>query len=281
MNTVRIVADSGCDISPELAARFDITLVPVYVSFGSEMISSDRLTQDEFWARVTRSGVAPGTAAPAPGAFMETFRGLVNAGYDVVCLTLTAKHSSTFDAAWVAAQEFGERVRVVDSGSFSLGMGLQVLRAAQDALAGHSADAIQRALESLRERTSILFVLDTLEWARRGGRLERLMPLVDRAARTLHVKPIFELTNSEFKLVGIVRSSKSAFQRMEDEIRSRMPVETLAAAYTRTRDLAGELVNHLGALGVQSPDEIMLIEAGPAFAAHAGPGAVGAAFIRS
>ena len=213
MNTVRIVADSGCDLSPELAARFGITLVPVYVSFGSEMVSSDRLTHEDFWSRVMRSGVAPGTAAPAPGAFMETFRGLVNAGHDVVCLTLTAKHSSTFDAAWVAAQEFGERVRVVDSGSFSLGMGLQVLRAAQEALAGHSADAIQRALESLRERTSILFVLDTLEWARRGGRLERLMPLVDRAARTLHVKPIIELTNSEFKLIGIVRSSRSALQR--------------------------------------------------------------------
>jgi DegV family protein with EDD domain len=209
------------------------------------------------------------------------FRELVNAGHDVVCLTLPSKHSSTFNAAWVAAQDFGERVRVVDSGSISLGMGLQVLRAAQDALAGQSAETIQRALENLRERTSVLFVLDTLDWARRGGRLERLLPLIDRAARSLHVKPVFELTNGEFRLLGIVRSSRGALQRLEDEVRSRMPIEGLAAAYTRGRDAAVELVSHLTAQVTGPLEEIMIVEAGPAFAAHAGPGAVGAVVIRA
>ena len=281
MNTVRIVADSGCDLTPDLAERFNITLVPVFVSFGDEMVSSDELTSDDFWSRVERNGVPPTTAAPAPGAFLQVFRELVNAGHDVVCLTLPSKHSSTFNAAWVAAQEFGEHVRVVDSGSISLGMGLQVLRAAQDALAGQSAETIQRALENLRERTSVLFVLDTLEWARRGGRLERLLPLIDRAARSLHVKPVLELTNGEFRLIGIVRSSKGALQRLEAEVRSRMPLEGLAAAYTRGRDAAVELVSRLSMPGADQPDEIMIVEAGPVFAAHAGPGAVGAVVIRA
>jgi DegV family protein with EDD domain len=245
------------------------------------MVSSDRITNDEFWSLVANSGVAPKTAAPAPGAFLETFRDLVSSGYDVVCLTLTAKHSGTFNAAWIAAQEFGERVRVVDSGSFSLGMGLQVLHAAKDALAGQSADVIQRGLESLRERTSVLFVLDTLEWARRGGRLERVMPIIDRAARSLRVKPVLELTNGEFRLIGIVRSSKGALERLEDEIRSHMPVEALALAYTRSRDSEGESMDHLPTLDVSRPDEIITAEAGPVFAAHAGPGAIGAAFIRA
>jgi DegV family protein with EDD domain len=281
MGAVRVVADWGCDISPAEADRLGITLIPVFVSFGSETVSSDLLSSDDFWARVKRAGVPPTTAAPSPGAFQEAFRRLVNAGHDVVCLTLPSRHSSTFNSAWVGAQEFGDRVRVVDSGSLSLGMGLLVLRAAQDALAGHSAETIQRALENLRERTSVLFVLDTVEWARRGGRLERLLPLVDRAARTLNVKPIVELTNGEFRLVGIVRSTRGALQRIQDELRSRMPLEELAAAYTRGREAVGDLAGPLSAASGRAPEEIMVIEAGPVFAAHAGPGAIGAVFIRS
>jgi len=281
MGSVRVVADWGCDISPAEAERLDITLVPVFVNFGSETVSSEGLSSDDFWARVSRAALPPTTAAPSPGVFQETFRRLVDAGHDVVCLTLPARHSSTFNSAWVAAQEFGDRVRVVDSGSISLGMGLQVLYAARNALAGQSAEAIQRALENLRERTSVMFVLDTLEWARRGGRLERLLPLVDRAARTLNVKPIVELTNGEFRLVGIVRSMHGAVQRIQDEMRARMPLEALAAAYTRGREVAVDLAGPLGAASGRDPAEITVIEAGPVFAAHAGPGAIGAVFIRS
>ena len=130
-------------------------------------------------------------------------------------------------------QEFGSRVRVFDSGSFSLGMGLQVLSAAKEALAGRSADLIQQTLENLRTRTSVIFVLDTLEWVRRGGRLDRLMPLVEKVARTLHVKPILEMRDGEFRLLGVARSYRAALQRVEDEVRVRLPVEVVAAAYTR------------------------------------------------
>jgi DegV family protein with EDD domain len=281
MTQVRIVADGGCDLPTDEAERLGITVVPVFVTFGDEMVSSDRLTAQDFWARAEQSGVAPHTAAPSPGAFQQAFHSLVSAGHDVVCLTLPAKHSGTFNAAWVAAQEFGERVRVVDSGSISLGMGLQVLHAAQEALAGHSAEAIQRAIEGMRERTSVVFVLDTLEWVRRGGRLERILPLVDRLARSLSVKPIVELTDGDFRLVGVARSSRSALQRLEEEVRERLPVEALGAAYTRNREAAGDIVNRLSAAGDRPIAEIRLIEAGPVFSAHAGPGVVGAAIVRA
>ena len=95
--------------------------------FGQEMIPSDHLTNDEFWQRAAKSDEPPGTSSPAPGTFLQAFQKLVDAGHDVVCLTLPGKHSGTFNAAWLAAEEFGDRVRVVDTGSFSLGMGLQVL----------------------------------------------------------------------------------------------------------------------------------------------------------
>jgi DegV family protein with EDD domain len=281
MNSVRIVADSGCDLSPALAEEYKITIIPVFVRFGQEMVPSDHLTNEEFWERATNSSEPPGTSSPAPGTFLHTFQKLVDAGHDVVCLTLPGKHSGTFNAAWLAAEEFGDRVRVVDTGSFSLGMGLQVLEAARQALAGRSAEFIQRTAESLRPRTSIIFVLDTLEWVRRGGRLDLIIPLIDRVARTLRVKPILEMNNGEFRLGGVARSTHSALQRLEEELRSRLPVEAMAAAYTRGCEVASELAGRMAQLLDRQEAEIMVTEAGPAFAAHAGPKALGAAVIRS
>lgn len=281
MNSVRIVADSGCDLSPALADEYKITIIPVFVRFGQEMVPSDQLTNEEFWERATNASEPPGTSSPAPGTFLHAFQKLIDAGHDVVCLTLPGKHSGTFNAAWLAAEEFGDRVRVVDTGSFSLGMGLQVLEAARQALAGRSAEFIQRAAENLRPRTSIIFVLDTLEWVRRGGRLDLIIPVIDRVARTLRVKPIFEMNNGEFRLVGITRSTHSALQRLEEELRSRLPVEAVAAAYTRGCEITSELVGRMAQLLDRQEDEILVTEAGPAFAAHAGPKALGAAVIRS
>ena len=281
MNSVRIVADSGCDLSPALAEEYKITIVPVFVRFGQEMVPSDHLTNDEFWQRAESESEPPGTSSPAPGTFLHTFQKLVDAGHDVVCLTLPGKHSGTFNAAWLAAEEFGDRVRVVDTGSFSLGMGLQVLAAARQALAGRSVDFVQNAAESLRARTSIIFVLDTLEWVRRGGRLDLVIPLVDRVARALRVRPILEMNNGEFRLVGVARSTHSALQRLEDELRSRLPVDAVAAAYTRGCEVAAELVSRMAEMLDRQEAEILVAEAGPAFAAHAGPKALGAAVVRS
>jgi DegV family protein with EDD domain len=281
MSSVRIVADSGCDLPASLVEQYAITIVPVFVRFGEEMISSDKLTNDEFWQRAQTSAQSPGTSSPAPGTFYKVFQKLVAAGHDVVCLTLPGKHSGTYNAAWLAAQDFGEKVRVIDTGSFSLGMGLQVLVAAKEAVAGKSAELIEKTIISAREKTSIIFVLDTLEWVRRGGRLDRIIPVVDKVARTLKVKPVLEMNNGEFKLVAIARSTKSALERLEYEVRERLPVAGLAAAYTRGCEAAAELADRIAALSGMHVAEVITVEAGPAFAAHAGPNAIGAAIIRA
>lgn len=279
MPNVRIVADSGCDLPAALVEQYGITIVPVFVRFGEEMISSDNLTNDEFWQRAKSSAQSPGTSSPAPGTFYKVFQKLVNAGSDVVCLTLPGKHSGTYNAAWLAAQDFGEKVRVIDTGSFSLGMGLQVLVAAKEAVAGKSAELIEKTIEAVREKTSVIFVLDTLEWVRRGGRLDRIIPLVDKVARTLRVKPVLEMSNGEFKLVAIARSTRSALERLESEVRDRLPVVSLAAVYTRGCEAAGELAERIAALSGVHVAEVITAEAGAAFAAHAGPAAIGAAMI--
>jgi DegV family protein with EDD domain len=281
MNSVRIVADDGCDLSLALATSYHVETVPVFVRFGEEIVSSRDLTLAEFWARAANSPLPPGTSAPGPATFYEVFLRLVSAGHDVVCMTLPSAYSSSFNSAWLAAQQFEARVRVVDSRSFSLGMGLLVLQAAQDALAGYGAEAIQATLEELRERTSVIFALDTLEWVRRGGRLACLLPLVDRVARTLSVKPVIEFRNGEFRLLGAARSAPGTLQRIEEEVRARIPVGAAATAYTRGCQTASELAARLASFVELKQGEILSMEAGAVFAAHAGPRALGAALIRA
>jgi DegV family protein with EDD domain len=280
MNSVRIVADDGCDLSPALASRYAVEIVPVFVRFGDEMVSSKELTLSDFWARAAASR-PPGTSAPGPAVFCEAFQKLAAAGHDVVCMTLPDLYSSSFNSAWVAAQDFGTQVRVVDSRSFSLGMGLLVLRAAQEALSGRSAEAIQAMLEELRKRTSVIFALDTLEWVRRGGRLDRVLPLMEKVVRALSVKPIIEFCNGDFHLLGAARTAQGALQRIEDEVRTRVPVEAAAAAYTRGCQTAPDLAARLSDIVELEQDQILLSEAGVVFAVHAGPRALGAAVIRA
>jgi DegV family protein with EDD domain len=160
-------------------------------------------------------------------------------------------------------------------------MGLQVLHAAQEALSGCSAEVLQAMLEELRGRTSVIFALDTLEWVRRGGRLARVLPLVDRVARTLSVKPVLEFRNGEFQLLGVARSAQGALQRIEDEVRARVPLEAAAAAYTHGCRTASDLATRLSSFVELKRGEILLTEAGVAFAVHAGPRALGAAVIRA
>ena len=180
MNSVRIVADSGCDLPPALAEKYQITIIPVLVRFGQEMVPSDQLTNDEFWQRVANSSEPPGTSSAAPGKFLHAFQELVDVGHDVVCLTLPGKHSGTFNAAVAGRQGVRRSCACGGHGLIFAGHGVQALEVARQALAGRSVDFVQRTAESLRTRTSIIFVLDTLEWVRRGGRLDLIIPLIDR-----------------------------------------------------------------------------------------------------
>ena len=282
MNSVRIVADSGCDLTLELVSRYEITVVPCFVRFGQDMVSDATMGVEEFWRRAAKLEDAPGTAAPPPGAFQMAYQRLISAGHDVLCLTLPKQHSAVYNSAWLGAQEFGpDQVRVVDSRSISLGMGVQVIEAAKRALSGASLEVVQRAVENLRDRTSVIFVLDTLEWVRRGGRLDRMMPLIEKLARTFHVKPIVEMVDGDLRLLGVARSYKGALSRLEEEVCSRLPVEILATVYTRGRDAATDLVGRLAGMINVAPADIMLQEVGPVFATHAGPNALGAIVVRA
>jgi DegV family protein with EDD domain len=282
MAGIAIVTDRGCDLSPELQERHNITVVPLIVRFGREVILDDgSLTGDGFWDRVALSPSFPETSQPSAGMFVEAIKPLVSAGFHVLCPLITGRLSGTCNAAHAAAQSFPGQVTVFDTQSLSLGQGMQVLAAAKAAQRGLSLDKIVDLLEGIRARSHVFIALDTVEYLRRGGRAGKVMPILDRVVRALNIKPLLRVADGELQVMGVARSATKAISRIVREVTALAPIEAVAVAHTRRADDAESLGSWL-ARELSLPGAGPLIaEAGPTLSAHAGPGVIAAAVVQA
>ena len=280
MSDIAIVTDRGCDLTPEQRAEHGITVVPLIVRFGDEVLHDDgSLTADAFWDRVASRRAFPQTSQPSAGMFEAAFGPLVEAGKQVLCPLITGRLSGTLNAAFVAAQRFPGRVTVFDTRSLSLGQALQVLAAAAAVRRGLAGDAVVRMLEGVRERSHLVIMLDTVEFLRRGGRAGKLMPFVDKILKALRVRPLLRLDDGELKLLGAARSVTKAAHRLVDEIARLGPLEAVAVGHTRRPEEAASLAAALEARLGRPPGSTVVAEAGPALSAHAGPGVLAVAAV--
>ena len=280
MSDIAIVTDRGADLTPEQQREYGVTVVPLIVRFGEEVILDDgSLSADDFWRRVERDASPPETSQPSAGMFEKTFAPLVAAGRHVLCPLITGKMSGTCNAAHAAAQRFPGQITVFDTRSLSLGQAFQVLAAATAARQGVSLDAIIQMLEGMRARSHLLIALDTVEYLKRGGRAGKVMPLLDRVARALNIKPLLRLADGEFQVVGAARSMAKAIRRIADEFAALAPAEALAVVHTRRSEEAAALADLLAPAVGLPRDATLITEAGPALSAHAGPGTMAAAMI--
>lgn len=271
---VQIVTDSGCDLSRRLLEKFKIVVVPLVVRFGSEVYQDGELSLDKFWEKAG-APPRPRTSQPPVGKFEEIFEHLISQGKQVLCLTITSKHSGTFNSARVAAERFGDAVRVFDSFSLSLGLGVQAVAAARAAQAGRSVQEILALLEDLRSRVHLTVVLDTLENLRRGGRADGFIAVVDRMTRILNIKPIVNVVEGQLRLMGAARSFGGAVERALGAVEQLGELEQLAVVHTRKLEMAHEVADRLAERFGFPRDGIWLEETGPVLATHAGPGVIG------
>jgi DegV family protein with EDD domain len=271
---IRIVTDSSCDLPRRLVERLKIAVAPLIVHFGSEVYEDGELSLDEFWHKAAGPH-HPQTSQPSVGRFEEFFERLIAQGQQVLCLTITSKHSGTFNAAHVAAQRFGEAVRVFDSLSLSLGLGIQAVTAAQAARAGCSMQDILALLEDVRARMHLTIVLDTLENLRRGGRADGFIAIVDRMTRALDIKPIVNVVEGQLRLLGAARSFQGGVRRVLNLVEDLGPLEHLAVVHTRRQELAEQVADRLAQRIGFSRERIWVRETGPVLASHAGVGVIG------
>ena len=278
---VRIVTDSSCDLPAPLIEALKITVVPLVVRFGSEVYLDGQLSRDEFWDRALSAPPYPQTSQPSIGAFEEVFASLTADGSSVVCLTVTSKHSGTYNSAWAASQKFAGLVHVIDTASISLGHGLQVLAAARAAAAGRIAEEITALVTDLQRRMRMFILLDTIEYLRRGGRADGIMPILDRVARALRVKPLLAVVNGRLSPLTLARSHRHGLARLRREVERLMPVEQLAVAHSRFAEAANDVAQKLAQLTGLPLSDVLVAETGPVLASHAGPKVIGVAAVHS
>jgi DegV family protein with EDD domain len=280
MTEIAIVTDTGCDLPSEILEGYGVQAVPMVVRFGQEECFENQLTLDEFWSKATQVPPYPQTSQVPIGLFEEAFARQINQGKHVLCLAITSKHSGTYSSACAAAQAFPGQVTVVDTLQFSLAQGYMVTQAAEAAAAGQSLEQIMALVDSIRERTQFFFAMDTIEYLRRGGRADQVMPLLDRVVRVLNIKPLLNVVDGQITPIGAARSRAKALQRIEQELAKHAPAERVFVLHARLPEDAELFAQDLSEALSFAVEQMVVSELGPVLSCHAGPRVMGAVLIR-
>jgi fatty acid kinase fatty acid binding subunit len=276
MPGIHIVTDSACDLSDQLVKEHNVTVVPLTIRFGTEELEDRRqVTPAEFWQRCRGKGALPETAAPSPGAFLAAYQQAADDGAEaVVCLTLSSKVSATYSSARTAAESFGRvPVRVVDTYSLTVGQGLLVIAAAEDAANGAGLDEIAAATQDRSGRLRIYGVLGGLEHLQRGGRIGGAQALL---GSLLNIKPVIQLKDGEVAEESKLRTRAKALKHMTDMVRADAPLERIAVADGACDDFPAVRAS---LEDIESEHPLLAVELGPVVGTHAGPNTVGVSYI--
>jgi DegV family protein with EDD domain len=273
--TVKVVTDSACDIPDELVEELGITVVPIYVMFGQKAFR-DRidLGTDEFFERLVQNHVHPTTSVPSPKDFANVYNELAKETDEIISIHITSQESGTYNSALLGKElvEGNCRVEVVDSKSVSMSMGMMVIAAAREAMAGKSLDQVADFARRLVPSMHLMILVDTLRYVIRGGRLNKPTGLV---GSVLRVRPLLTVKEGDLSVVGVARTKAKAVERLVTFAKSFSRVKEIAVAYTTEHDEARHLLDRLKA---SFPDATSyLTRVGPALGTHAGPGAMGVA----
>lgn len=278
MSRILVMTDSTCDLPAEWVRRFDIRIVPTYVHFGLESLADDgiHLTRPEFYRRLTSESVLPTTSAPPPGEVLEVMRRALADADHVIGITAPLKLSGIFNTFYVAAEQTDpQRVTLIDSGVVSMGLGWQVMIAAEMAQKGADPADIKAAVLAIQPRTDVWAALDTFEYVRRSGRVGWAKAMV---GDLFQIKPIIRLHDSEITSVARVRTSQRAFQTLVDLAHQAAPLERLAVMHTHYPDGGQHLLKALQ--GIHPNHEPVVVDATPVLGVHVGPNALGLGVVR-
>lgn len=272
---VRVITDSGSDITQEEAKRLGITLIPVYVRFGDEVYRDGvDINCDEFYHKLATSPVHPSTAAPAPGDFAEAYEQAAQEADEIVSIHITRRHSATYDAALVGKETAekknkGCKIEVVDSKGVTMWQGLVAIAAAKAAEAGGNLQQVLAETHQAIQQLRALALLDTLKYVVKGGRLGKSVLKVESL---LHVKPFITLSDGQVRPAGVARTRSKGIERLRHFLESALHVQDLAIVHSTAPDEAYSLADYARLL---FPNIVPWIaRLGPALGVHGGPGAL-------
>jgi DegV family protein with EDD domain len=274
MSGVAVVTDTTHYLPRELVETSDIHEVSLYVNWpDSQERESAMGTFDAFYDRLRGARELPTTSQPSVGDFLAVYEPLLAAGQDIVSIHLSGGISGTVESARQAAAQCPPgRVQVLDSTTACGGLGLMTLAATRGAREGIGAEACLDRARQARERLTLWFAIDTLEYLVRGGRIGRAQGMVGAA---LKIKPILSV-ESDITPVERVRTSARAFARMAEMLRTLHGdgVDGWVVQHIQAADEAARLAD----VGreIFGTEPVFVSEIGPVIGAHVGPGLIGA-----
>jgi DegV family protein with EDD domain len=277
MSGVAVVTDTTHYLPRELVETNDVHEVSLYVNWPDGQVRESAMgTFDAFYDRLRGARDLPTTSQPSVGDFLAVYEPLLAAGQDIVSIHLSGGISGTVESARQAAAQCPPgRVQVLDSTTACGGLGLMTLAAAQGAREGIGAEACLARARQARERLTLWFAIDTLEYLVRGGRIGRAQGMVGAA---LKIKPILSV-ESDITPVERVRTSARAFARMAEMLRTLHGdgVDGWVVQHIQAADEAARLAD----VGreIFGTEPVFVSEIGPVIGAHVGPGLIGAGGI--
>jgi DegV family protein with EDD domain len=272
---IGFVTDSTAYLPPEIIKRYDIKVGPQVLIWGQEELADGvDIAPDEFYARLKSSTVNPTTSQVTIATFQKIFEPLVAEGTPILAVLISTKLSGTVQSAIQAKELFpGATIEIVDSEATAMALGFQLLEAARAAEEGRPFAEVVEIARKAKNHTGVLFVVDTLEFLHRGGRIGGAKKLFGTA---LKVKPLLELQNGRIEPLVNVRTKAKATARLLDELEQRLggrkPIR-IAALHAAAPDEAKRLKEE--AEKRFQPVESMLAEVSPVVGTHAGPGTIG------
>lgn len=274
---VTVVTDSTADVPPDLAHHLGIITVPLRINFGEESFRDQiDLTTDELIRRMDGAPALPTTSQPTPAEFAATFQEQLDAGRDVVCVTIGGQLSGTYRAALSAAEQVDpDRVTVIDGATTTMHLGWTVIEGARAARTGADREQVAAAVRDAQERANLFVVLKTLDYVYKGGRIGKVGQLVGSA---LNIKPIISVREGRVTAVERVRTWKKAIRRIVELTQAQGDLSDIMVLYVDDRSDADAV---LAELRQQFPDaNVESTRAGAVITTHVGPGAIGVATLR-
>ncbi len=276
--SLKIVTDSACDVPPAVAKELDITVVPVYINIGTKSyMDGIELTRHTFFDQLTTYHPYPTTAAPAAGAFAETYRRLADSGAtEILSLHIATSLSNTYNAARLGAAEVDNLpVTLFNTKQISVGAAMLIIYAAEAAAAGDSVQEIVAKLQQRLSHTRLFGLINSLDSLRRSGRVNWAQ---FGFGTLLKIKPLMLIADGKIEVVAKVRTRKRAIQQLLELVQSFAPFERMAVVHISALDAAIRLQEQAMMLFPEIKS-LLIMEIGPAVGTHLGLGAVGFACI--
>jgi len=278
MPNVRIVVDSTADLPKDVREKLGIEMVPLKVHFGNETyLDSVTLASDEFFDKLAAAKVMPTTSQPSPVDFLDVYKKLLDEpDAAIISIHLSSALSGTYQSAVLAKSLLGDNgngITVFDSKSASLGFGLLAMAAAEAAANGADVETCLSLIRRIQERTQLYFLVDTLEYLHRNGRIGKASAVF---GSLLNIKPILSIdAEGIIYPVDKIRGSKKAMSRIVSLCEEKYGSEEVDVTFVhaKARPAAEEFAETMrGTLKVRN---VSYYELGPVVGVHVGPGTLG------